>query len=78
MLLWCVASKPEDTSWEVIQPFVDVVNEWSFVNTAMKEWGQEGVLGTDWSPCLFQWEMIIASPETAVTCSLEILLIIFY
>ena len=45
VLLWCVATKPEDTSWEVIQPFLDVVNEQSSMNTAMNEWGQEECRG---------------------------------
>ena len=33
--------------------------------------GSGGVPGIAWSPSLFQWEMIIASPEIAVTYSLE-------
>ena len=33
--------------------------------------GSGGVPGIAWSPSLFQQEMIIALPETAVTCSLE-------
>lgn len=46
--------------------------EWTELREHSHEWmGSGGVLGTAWSPCLFQWEMIIAPPEIAVACRLE-------
>ena len=46
--------------------------EWTELHEHSHEWmGSGGVPGIAWSPSLFQWEMIIASPEIAVTYSLE-------